>query len=161
MWSWIKSKCIKLFKEYRKFLHFTVLQYFSYCDYKFLWLIKEKLLDNENKSLDPFYGEGLDLNKLSEIYFNDPLVRVCVGNLETSSESLVKGEILKKLERLEILDRITELEKTEERGNLKFVKFNLKWKSYPIRYSIGVAMTFILFHLSKVFVDYLAGVIIG
>jgi len=163
LFEWIKNTCVNLFKVYRKFLHFTIFTTFSYCDYKVIWLIKEKLLSNaSNTTLDPSYHKGLDVEKLAEMYFNNEDVRSAFGELDFSNETLVKYEIIKKLDKLEVYDKLTKIEKNgNRRGDVKYMKFNLKWKAYPIRYSVGAIITFIFFHFSEFAIQLLKNLIFG
>lgn len=163
LFKWLKVKIIYLFKRYRKFIHFKVFPLFSSCNYKFIWYIKEKLINNnENPSLDPYYNKGLDLDKLSELYFEDQILKEATGEEDISSEKMVKYEIIKKLDKLSLQDRVTSVEKEEEKhGGVKYAKFTLKWKAYPIQYSIGVIITIIFFHLGQDVANMISNIIFG
>jgi hypothetical protein len=142
-----------LFYHYRKFLHFKVFPLFSRCDYKLVWLIKEKLLDSHlGSDYDPEFADGLNLERIAEDYTNDGKFKEVFGEIKKSAKTSVMMEIKKKIEKLEASDLVEIQSKSKEGRHIKWIKFNLNWNAFPIFYSIGVFATFLIFHAAQVIV---------
>lgn len=141
----------RAFYRYRKFLHFKVFPHFSRCDYKIVWLIKEKLLDSDlGADFDPELADGLNLETLAEAYTEEGKFRDVFGEIDKDATVSIMLELKKRIEKLEANDLVQIQDRKKEGRHVKWMKFNLNWSAYPIFYGVGVFLTFIVFHAAQV-----------